>query len=1005
MPVVGELALGAASSLVFESLKRPLDSITAEIRRRDQVGRALSDRPSSKSAKEAALLETVSNDLARIIGSGLGKLTEPVSEFLRELQRTAIPQTLAHAALCGSSPEALREPFRAYHAQFEGLPFSSDQLLNGLYEACRARVELVQDLAMLEIIRAQHADLVSKVEGIAQSMAASRSDMKGYSLAEIRDARLRIARVIDADNRFVFVETLQGAKKFRLKSLSIPARLSALSDSDVAAAKIPPHASTANYLTFRRQFERAVILGDPGGGKSTLTQMILADQSALVLLEASNPGRKEFEQRDLRLPLRIILRQFEARQTRNPAYSFHDHLRDDIRVALEGDDGLASAYLSASLGAGEALVIFDGLDEVLDVGARRRMVEQIEQFSQIYAGCPVLVTSRLVGYRDAPLSDDFAKYGLARFNAEEISKYAHQSIAAVGQVRSAEAKVRAADFVMQSARVGGDIRENPLMLGLMVQIFVYRGDVPGNRPEVYKECATLMFEKWDGRRDIVADVPRHDVELLDVFGYVASRTFGNAESEEGVSREWLVSELRKHFEDWYVDKASAHRAAKSLVEFLTGRAWVMSEVGQGTYKFTHRTFLEYFFARNLISESRGVDELLSIDLIPHVVENQWSVISHLALHMAVFRDGGKSRQAAETLVRMLGDLTLPAAQELAFLRFVSSALSYLVISESAYLKIVSTCVARAISLGSREDVSALSVIEYISSTAEQRSDLAHREIEDQLSAAVKGESVPEVLFAMYAIGVRANGINRASHVDLPNNGGKLWNKLGPLRSANKKYLHAYASKNVHVARAYVNVYNECREEFYIKHGADFIAASASPLVPAAVDDLLFDALMIASEASARSKSNDFEDACALVHLVTQEVIGDRLNLSRLLSPGRVRASSQEDFLDALFRRLYMETRSQRPKTLDEFKASRLICILSASESLREGMSGDAKHARRHRFWPAPAGVIADMVLRVQQPEARGWLDRWVETFLREELEEERRHRSKLVARATAGAKA
>lgn len=83
-----------------------------------------------------------------------------------------------------------------------------------------------------------------------------------------------------------------------------------------------------------------------------------------------------------------------------------------------------------------------------------------------------------------------------------------------------------------------------------------------------------MFEKWDQRRDIIFKIPT-DFDLLDLFSFLASKIFGSAETEDGVSREWLISELRLFFENWYLEKAKALQAARSLVEFITGRAWVM----------------------------------------------------------------------------------------------------------------------------------------------------------------------------------------------------------------------------------------------------------------------------------------------------------------------------------------------------------------------------------------------------------------------------------------------
>ena len=50
-------------------------------------------------------------------------------------------------------------------------------------------------------------------------------------------------------------------------------------------------------------------------------------------------------------------------------------------------------------------LIFDGLDEVLDSHDRRRVVESVEAFCNLHA-IPVLVTSRDVGYSEAPLDPD-----------------------------------------------------------------------------------------------------------------------------------------------------------------------------------------------------------------------------------------------------------------------------------------------------------------------------------------------------------------------------------------------------------------------------------------------------------------------------------------------------------------------------------------------------------------------------------------------------------------------
>ncbi len=105
----------------------------------------------------------------------------------------------------------------------------------------------------------------------------------------------------------------------------------------------------------------------------------------------------------------------------------------------------------------------------------------------------------------------------------------------------------------------------------MAFLFVTKGDVPTNRPEIYKECAVLMFEKWDQNRNIKADIPL-GFDMLHLFGEVASEIYGNPKLEEGVSEEWINKKNIKYFMNVYEDKAKAYEAGKKVTEFVTGRS-------------------------------------------------------------------------------------------------------------------------------------------------------------------------------------------------------------------------------------------------------------------------------------------------------------------------------------------------------------------------------------------------------------------------------------------------
>ena len=139
---------------------------------------------------------------------------------------------------------------------------------------------------MLEFVQAQNKELSHQLEEVLKTFREGGKSLPTLTAEEISGARLQIARAFEAGNRYVTVETLQGAKRYRIKQLAVPPRLSSVADAvDIKKAK--PNADQdayVPYLQFKTTVNRAVILGDPGGGKSTLTQMLCFDNSNSIML-------------------------------------------------------------------------------------------------------------------------------------------------------------------------------------------------------------------------------------------------------------------------------------------------------------------------------------------------------------------------------------------------------------------------------------------------------------------------------------------------------------------------------------------------------------------------------------------------------------------------------------------------------------------------------------------------------------------------------------------------
>ncbi|HEU5157653.1 MAG TPA: HEAT repeat domain-containing protein [Streptosporangiaceae bacterium] len=364
-----------------------------------------------------------------------------------------------------------------------------------------------------------------------------------------------------------------------------------------------------------------VLLGDPGAGKSTIARYLL-----LALAGERATGRlAELAGHE---PVLIELRDYAL--ARPQCENFSEYLAARHRAdGLGLPEGVLDAYLN---GGGQALVIFDGLDELFDPQEREAVARQIAWFASIHPTARILVTSRIVGYRKRILDEaGFGHHTLQDLNREQVEEFLTSWYGLALHDRPAMAAQRR-DRLTKAIEESPPIKElagNPLLLTILAIIGKHR-ELPRERWKVYDHAASVLVEHWDVNKHLSnarvdADVIRED-DKKDLLRRLAYRMQLGTEGLAGnhIWLEDLVAEIVDYLRDRFkYDFARATSIAHAMVDQFRERNFVLARYGPKVYGFVHRALLEFFCAGEIVIRFEKTRVLSEKQLAVDVFGKHW----------------------------------------------------------------------------------------------------------------------------------------------------------------------------------------------------------------------------------------------------------------------------------------------------------------------------------------------------------------------------------------------
>ncbi|PZV17933.1 MAG: NTPase [Leptolyngbya sp.] len=360
--------------------------------------------------------------------------------------------------------------------------------------------------------------------------------------------------------------------------------------------------------------QQVVILGDPGSGKSTLLQYI-----ALVWAERSL-SELPLHPIPLLLELRTYARDKQAGKCQDMLSFIHS---GNVTCRLN------QQQLHDTLKAGDAIALFDGIDEVFDPGLRDEVVTDIHRFTNDYPTVQVIATSRWLGYKAQRLRDaGFHHLMLQDLDDEQIAAF----IQRWHDLTFADAadKVRKQERLQKAVQDSKAIRElagNPLLLTMMA-ILNRNQELPRDRPELYNQASRVLLHQWDVERALVEDqrLDPKTIDYRDKQAMLRQVAYHMQSSQKGlagnlISATDLETILAEYLKQIEIDQPRT--IARLMIQQLRTRNFILCYLGADSYAFVHRTFLEYFCAWEFVWQFKETQTLTAEQLKLEVFGQHW----------------------------------------------------------------------------------------------------------------------------------------------------------------------------------------------------------------------------------------------------------------------------------------------------------------------------------------------------------------------------------------------
>lgn len=342
-----------------------------------------------------------------------------------------------------------------------------------------------------------------------------------------------------------------------------------------------------------QRYQRIVVVGDPGAGKTTMLRH-------LALLMAARTEGAELPE----LPADVELFRFVE--------SGHDSLLDYLAEhwADQYDFTDARDYVERKLTDGTAALLLDGLDEVLGgesaedaAGAYSHVTDEITRLATRFPRALIATTCRRHGWQGG--LQQFQVLEALDFEWPQIETFIANWFGERDPRRGALVRALSTNARLQT------LAANPLLLSLIAIVYERDLELPERRAALYRRCVEVLLREWDAHRKVTRYSRFTTDRKQDLLKQIALHYHQLGQ------RYFREDDLLELIADFLPTIDLPRTDSRAILDEIAAQYGLLKAQAHGWYGFLHLTLQEHFAATALLEQGApGIERAVAARFDP-----------------------------------------------------------------------------------------------------------------------------------------------------------------------------------------------------------------------------------------------------------------------------------------------------------------------------------------------------------------------------------------------------